>query len=319
MQTKKFDFYSKYEGIGELLDERKGEKEIKLTFKEIEKKVGKLPSSARKFYTWWANNQTPKAPCRHSRVWLSRGYLAKKVDLEKEEVLFVKVDKLTRNQPRAELILKAARELQEEGKKNFTRKEIILKIAKLFPKAQVKIPSLNSAIQAMIVGSKSSQLVAEAWRDTLKHVKRNYFTLTPKGMTTEKEVLKNFIRIKSDKEKIGNELEKFYNVKFYKKKLKILNDFEVPVDFVSSDGKHAVKIYMVKKFKPENLKRVFQDLYLISKSKVENSTIVFKVKKMREREKTELKKNFKVLFKGIDVYIYEKNKRDGERRLEKAN
>ncbi len=179
-------FESRYNGIGEILEKNKDKNEITLTFKEIEKKVGKLPFSAKKFHTWWANNRTPKAPCRHSRVWLSKGYLVKSVNLKKGEVSFIKAKKIKKVLSRAEAILKAANKLYSEGKKSFTRRDIVFAIAHLFPKANFKITSVDSAIQAMKKGSNSSGLVGKEWRDTLKHLKRGYFTLTEKGKTIKK-------------------------------------------------------------------------------------------------------------------------------------
>jgi hypothetical protein len=305
----KKDFESKYIGIGELLEKNQDKSEITLTFKEIEKKVGKLPSSAKKFYTWWANNRTPKAPCRHSRVWLSKGYLVKSVNLKKGEVYFIKARKKKKVLPRAEAILKAAKKLMEEGKKSFSRKEISITIARLFPKMNFKIQSIDSAIQAMKEGSKSSHLVAKEWRNTLKHIKRGFFTLTKLGETAKKNKIEPVKKMK-DEDVIKENLEKEFNTKFLKKDLKVNKNLTIPVDWLSENNKMAVKIFELrtrrKKTNYNPYSKVLEKISLFEKANIKKPLIIFKKTILRLKDREKLIKELKDTFKGMNIYLYEK-------------
>lgn len=308
MRTKAF--VSRYAGIGELLRERQGSKEILLTFREIESRVDKLPQSAKKFHTWWANNRTPKAPCRHSRVWLSEGYIVKSVNLKKGEVLFVNARGGRKKLSRAEVILRAARKLYKEGKKVFTRKELAIEISHLFPKVDYKLTSLDAAIQAMQEGSNSFKLVGKSWRDTLKNVKRGYFTLTEKGLSAKKERAK--VKIKKDSEIIKEKLEGEFKTSFTKSKLKIGKGFEFPLDFWSKEKRIAAKVYIIKNKKIDRktpiFSKILQDNYLMKKSNVKTPILIIKRNKMRKERKEQFIKDLKNIFKNSRVYLYEKNR-----------
>lgn len=314
---KRKEFESRYAGIGELLQEHKGNKEIRLTFGQIEKKVGKLPPSAKKFHTWWANNRTPKAPCRHSRVWLTKGYVVKSVDLKKGEVLFVKARNARKKLSRAEVILKAARKLYEEGKKIFTRKELAIKISHLFPKVNYKLTSIDAAIQAMQEGSNSFRLVGKNWRETLRNVKRGYFTLTEKGLIAKKESVKP--KPKKDIDIIKEKLEEEFKTNFTRRSLKINKNLEIPLDLWSEEKKIAGKIYNLKNrkidIKAPIFSKIFQDSYMMEKANIKFPLLIFKRKKMRREKKDQFIKEIKNIFKKSKVYLYEKNRVSGEGNL----
>ncbi len=306
------DFHTKYQGIGELLEARKEEREILLTFKEIEKKVGKLPKSAKKFYTWWANNRTPKAPCRHSRVWITRGFLVKKVDFKRGTVLFTKTERRKKTFSRAEMILKAARVLLSEGKKNFTRKELSIKISHLFPKAQAKIPSLNAAIQAMVLNSNSCKLVGEAWRDTLKNIKRGYFTLTEKGLIAKKERIYKGLPLKNDKEEIQKYFEEKYKLNFEKKRIRVSKNAEFSLDYLSKDKNIGIKIYSLRgRFSPKkNISpSILKGINFLEKSNLKKRIVIFKTRKEGLNLKNALKR-LKPLSKNTNIYVYEKRSKN---------
>lgn len=306
---KKFKgFTSTYDGIGKLLESHKNKREIALTFKEIEKKIGKLPPSAKKFHTWWANNRTPKAPCRHSRVWLSRGFITTKVDLKKGEVYFIRAKNKKHKISRAEAILKAGRKLFDENIKRFTRKEIAIAISHLFPKTNFKITSIDAAIQAMTEKSNSSKLVGKCWRDTLKHLKRGYFALNEKGLKTKKEKIKIILN-KSDRENIKEKLEKEFQTKFYKKNIKINKNLKIPLDLLSEDKNIAVKFYNLGRKININtpfITKVHQNLYLLNKTDVKNPIIILKKSKLKKEEKKKFLRELKPFFKDLNVYLYEK-------------
>jgi hypothetical protein len=60
---------------------------LRMTFQEIESVLDKLPPSAWKHQAWWSNN-TSHTHARHG--WLSAGWETSKVDMEKQELLFVR-------------------------------------------------------------------------------------------------------------------------------------------------------------------------------------------------------------------------------------
>lgn len=305
MAKRKDNFESKYLGIARLLERNKDKKEIILSFNQIEKEVGKLPKSARKYHTWWANNRTPKAPCRHSKVWISKGFLAKFVNLKKGEVTFVKSKYIKKIPSRAEVILKAAREFLKDGKESFTRKEITIKIAHLFPKINYKITSIDAAIQAMTENSRSAKLIGRSWRDTLKHLKRGYFSLTPKGLEAKKEKVKIKL-IQSDRKRIKEKLEEEFKTKF-------LNDkrTKLQLDLISEDNKIAVKFFKIKEKKlnaqSKTFSKIMQNLDLLKKAKIKTPIIVLKKSKQKKKDKQKFIREVKSLFAGVNLYLYEKN------------
>lgn len=305
MAKRKDNFLSKYLGIARLLERNKDKKEIVLSFDQIEKEIGKLPKSARKYHTWWANNKTPKAPCRHSRVWISKGFLAKFVDLKKGEVTFVKSKYIKKKPSRAEVILKAGREFLKEGKKSFTRKEIIIKIAHLFPKVDFKITSIDAAIQAMTENSRSAKLVGRSWRDTLKHLKRGYFSLTPKGLKAKREKGR-FKLDKSDKKRIKEKLEKEFKTKFL-----IDKRTKFPIDLISEDNKIAVKFFKIKERKlnaqSKTSSKIMQNLKFLKKSKIKTPIIVLNKSKQKRKDTQKFIREVKSLFEGVNLYLYEKD------------
>lgn len=315
---RKKEFVSKYSGIGDLLQASSEKSEIILTFNQIEKKAGKLPLSAKKFHTWWANNRTPKAPCRHSRVWLSKGYVVKYVDLKKKEVCFIKERTARKKLCRAEVILKAARKLYEEGKKSFTRKEIAIEISHLFPKISYKIASLDAAIQAMQEGSNSARLVGKNWRDTLVHLKRGYFALTEKGLKAKKERIRETI-LKDDMEVIKEKLERETKTNFLKKDLKLNKNLTLPLDLWSEEKSMGVKIYSLREKKvKENsrtISKILSDFNLMQRAKIEKPIFILKKNKMRKPLKEKLIKDLKPFLKNLKVYLFEKNKTRGQGNL----
>lgn len=78
MSTKYYRLLSHLEG--------RNDKEWVAKFSEIEEVIGsKLPSSAAKFPSWWANR-----PLAQGRIWLSAGWRVTKVDLEEQRVIFIR-------------------------------------------------------------------------------------------------------------------------------------------------------------------------------------------------------------------------------------
>lgn len=305
MVKRKDSFESKYLGISKILEKNKDKKEIVLLFNQIEKEIGKLPKSARKYNTWWANNRTPKAPCRHSRVWISKGFLVKFVDLKKGEVTFVKSKYIKKKPSRAEVILKAARDFLKEDKKSFTRKEITIKIAQLYPNIDYKITSIDSAIQAMTEKSRSAKLVGRNWRDTLKHLKRGYFSLTPKGLEAKREKVKVKL-IQSDRKRIKEKLEEEFKTKFL-----IDKKTKFPLDLISEDNKIAVKFFKIKERRLNAQSKIFskimENLNLLKKARIKNPIIVLKKSKQKRKDTQKFIRKVKSFFEGVNLYIYEKN------------
>lgn len=80
---------SKYQGLSNFLSEIEGEKVV-LTFEEINGLVeGELPDSAFKHRPWWANRTEGKGS--QNLAWQSVGWETRDVDMELDEVTFVRV------------------------------------------------------------------------------------------------------------------------------------------------------------------------------------------------------------------------------------
>ncbi len=61
---------------------------LQMTFQEVEDVIfGKLPPSAWKYRAWWSNNGNNTA-ARHG--WLKAGWETARVDMEKQELLFIR-------------------------------------------------------------------------------------------------------------------------------------------------------------------------------------------------------------------------------------
>ncbi len=76
---------SKYDPLGRYMV-RRGGREIRMTFSEIEKILGfALPPSARKHRPWWSNNAGSSVM---TQVWLDAGYASEQVDMAGEQVVF---------------------------------------------------------------------------------------------------------------------------------------------------------------------------------------------------------------------------------------
>ena len=71
---------------------------VRMTFEEIERLVGPLPGSARRYAAWWANTRTNRS---QSRAWLNVGYVARRVDLRAGAVDFVPETALSSDPPLA--------------------------------------------------------------------------------------------------------------------------------------------------------------------------------------------------------------------------
>lgn len=66
-----------------------GKTQVLLTFQEIENILRRrLPPTARKNKTWWANSKTEKS--RQCSAWLDYGWVKEEVDLDKAVVTFQK-------------------------------------------------------------------------------------------------------------------------------------------------------------------------------------------------------------------------------------
>lgn len=67
---------------------------VRMRFTDIEEIIGRdLPPSARKYSAWWGNND--QGGKRHSVAWLCAGWHAENLELEMEEVSFVRKNEAT--------------------------------------------------------------------------------------------------------------------------------------------------------------------------------------------------------------------------------
>jgi len=76
----------KYYNLAKFLNSLpKRQNEITITFEEVEMLIdNKLPFSARKYASWWANDPTHS----QARYWLDAGWKTRDVDIENQEVTF---------------------------------------------------------------------------------------------------------------------------------------------------------------------------------------------------------------------------------------
>ncbi len=63
---------------------------VPMTFKELENLLGfQLPPSSRKHRAWWSNNPSNNVM---TKAWVSAGYRTEDVDIEKERLVFQKIN-----------------------------------------------------------------------------------------------------------------------------------------------------------------------------------------------------------------------------------
>jgi hypothetical protein len=79
-----FRAVTKYEALHQALSGSSGPTS-EMTFAQIDKLVGGLPTSARKHREWWANSRTHS----HALAWLNAGWKVQRVDLNTARVQFV--------------------------------------------------------------------------------------------------------------------------------------------------------------------------------------------------------------------------------------
>lgn len=273
-------YSSKYEGIGRLLDRHKGKSRIMLAFSDIEKETGRLPDSARRFASWWANNRETKMSARHCRVWLSRGYRTRHMDLSSGQVVFVKGWKLRTRLSTAEMVLEASLSLVEEGSVPFSRREIAIRITHLHPQLPLKLQTMDPAIQAMVPGSGSGRLVAEQWRGTLTRLRRGAFTLSAKGRRAARALAAvPPVRGRSLLGHVKAFFREKEGLRVAKGTLLIGPRLTVPMDLVSRDRKTAVKLCPLKSREGERKRggrraTLFQSLFAMEKAGVKRSILV---------------------------------------------
>jgi hypothetical protein len=78
---------AKYRSLANFL-QKSGQELIRMNFQQVEDLIrGELPSSAREYRAWWSNSNT-HSHARHG--WLAAGYETSKVDLDQEELIFIK-------------------------------------------------------------------------------------------------------------------------------------------------------------------------------------------------------------------------------------
>lgn len=78
----------KYDRLGEFLQSQRN-KEVPMTFAEIERVIGeKLPPSSPQYPAWWSNNPTNNVM---TKVWLAAGFRTEQVDTKARKVVFRRV------------------------------------------------------------------------------------------------------------------------------------------------------------------------------------------------------------------------------------
>jgi len=120
--TPKISWRSKYTYLREYLASKaKFSGHIRLSFRRIEEIIGdRLPQSAFNNPKWWSNR-----PGRsHSESWLSVGWMVEKIDLEKREVIFRRMEPIERNTKRKKRRKRPSEEFKSLALKRERRKRI---------------------------------------------------------------------------------------------------------------------------------------------------------------------------------------------------
>ena len=120
--TPKISWRSKYTYLREYLASKaKFSGHIRLSFRRIEEIIGdRLPQSAFNNPEWWSNR-----PGRsHSESWLSVGWMVEKIDLEKREVIFRRMEPIERNTKRKKRRKRPSEEFKSLALKRERRKRI---------------------------------------------------------------------------------------------------------------------------------------------------------------------------------------------------
>ena len=84
IQTSKYDELAKYL-------EKRSEDMIRMTFDEVAEIVGSLPQGAYDHRAWWANSTSQNHAVNG---WLNTGWETSQVDMEKEELVFIRVHEI---------------------------------------------------------------------------------------------------------------------------------------------------------------------------------------------------------------------------------
>jgi hypothetical protein len=70
---------------------------IPMTFDQIERLLGfSLPPSSRKHRAWWSNNPSNSVM---TKAWLEAGYQSEQVDIEKEKLVFARLNAVASDDP----------------------------------------------------------------------------------------------------------------------------------------------------------------------------------------------------------------------------
>ncbi len=84
---------SKYEALGKYLSDQ-GRSHIPMTFREIERILGRALPISKKHRAWWSNNAQNNVM---TRQWLDAGYETEAVDISAEKLVFRRVSVLSKN------------------------------------------------------------------------------------------------------------------------------------------------------------------------------------------------------------------------------
>ncbi len=279
-----------YGKLGDLIRDRKGPETLKVSFLDIEAVLGRpLPSSARKYKAWWANNRSAKATSRHSRAWMDQGYLVSDVDFQKGYVVFSRVRGQRHALPYAAMLIESARHLEEGGSVPFTRKALFAEVAHRHPKALIHNQALNPVIQAMTESSKSSRMVAERWRGVFSRVSRGQYQLSQRGKTLDLQARRPIkVRGKTVRTRLRYYLQATRGWDLDTGRLKAGKNFpEIPFDLVARDGSVAVRILRsrVQRGKDQGLGAIMEALFALDKVPAKKKLLVLEDRSSRNRER----------------------------------
>jgi len=309
-----------YSNLGDYFKNLKGKDSVVLSFLDIESILGhKLPSSARKHVSWWANTQS-SIPY-HPNTWLKHGYRVTNIDLKKGIITFSQVHGKG-SLPYAAMLIDAAQHLHVEDKAPFTPKTLFDKARTLHKTEILPSTNLHPILVNITQSSRRASTVKESWRGTFVKVSRSLYRLTAKGIKTETK------RIHTGKAP-GNTFHSrlcyhLQNKKGWDLKPGTLKAGwglpELRIDLITQDGKVAIQTLHIKELrsKRDGLTKLFATLYTLEKIQAKEKALIIETTKTRNITKTlqEILQPYKRLLKGITLYTFHKSNKTKKDQLE---
>ncbi|HXK69597.1 MAG TPA: hypothetical protein PLD04_14805 [Thermoanaerobaculia bacterium] len=309
---------STYNNLGDYFKNLKGKDAVVLSLLKIESILGrKLPVSARKHVSWWANSQS--AIPNHPRTWLKHGYRVTNIDLKKGTITFSKVHGKG-SMPYAAMLIEAAQQLHAEDKAPFTPKNLFTK-ARALHRTEIP-PSTNLYPVLAYITRSTTNTTSGQWKGTLVRLSRGVYRLTAKGVKTE-------TKRKQTSKAPGNAFHSRLCYHLQNTKGWCLSPGtmkagwglpEFRIDLATQDGKVAIQTLHIKdlRSKRDGLTKLFAHLYTLEKIQAKEKALIIETTKTRNITKTleGILQPYKRLLRGITLYTFHQGNKAKKDQLE---